>query len=245
MDKDILRLVDSIESSQENLQLSGEAKELIAMFIEDIMKHENVTVKDVTKAGSGKTCTNLKIGEYILKVGTTRRTKEFRNSARILQPVIRREIEVTPNEKLFIEVQNEVDVDWAKPQNKPFEVMYQVYRDLRDDGLLWTDIRFANIGRLKKDNRVNYMTSIHDENENKIDKEIEPAEKAIGLKGTPGKVLKAGEYVLLDTDFVFDVNNLPDGKNIKGMLLPLYYENFEMRYQREKRNKENNFYDKR
>lgn len=244
MDKDILKLVDGIEGSQEGLQLSDNSRELIAMFIEDIMKHENVTAKDITKAGSGKTCSNLKIGEYILKVGTTRRTKEFRNSSRILQPIIRREIAVNSDEKLFIEVQNEVDVDWAKPQNKPYEVMYQVYRDLRDDGLLWTDIRFANIGRLKKDNRVNYTTLVHDENENKIEKEIEPEEKATGLKGMPSKVLKAGEYVLLDTDFVFDVNDLPDGKKIKDMLLPLYYENFEMRYQREKRNKENDSLEK-
>ena len=68
MNEDILRIVENVESSQEELYLGDEAKELIALFIEDIMKHENVMAKDITPAGSGKTCANLKIGEYILKI---------------------------------------------------------------------------------------------------------------------------------------------------------------------------------
>ena len=36
------------------------------------------------------------------------------------------------------------------------------------------------------------------------------------------------------TDFVFDENDLPDGKQIKDILMKLYYENFELRYQKEK-----------
>ena len=52
--------------------------------------------------------------------------------------------------------------------------------------------------------------------------------------------MKAGDYVLLDTDFVFDENDLPDGRKIKDMLLPIYYNNYELRYQREKREREEN-----
>ena len=64
-------------------------------------------------------------------------------------------------------------------------------------------------------------------------------EVATGLKGEQGKILKAGDYVLLDTDFVFDENDLPDGKKIKDILIKLHYENFEMRYQREKKKNKN------
>lgn len=112
--------------------------------------------------------------------------------------------------------------------------MYGVYKDLRDDGLVWTDIKMSNIGRLKKDNRINYKEMVHDENGNLVAKEIIPSEAATGLKGKQGKILKAGDYVLLDTDFVFDENDLPDGKQIKDILMKLYYENFELRYQKEK-----------
>ena len=65
---------------------------------------------------------------------------------------------------------------------KPAEIVYQVYKALRDDGLLWTDARFSNIGRLKKDNRINYTTSVHDSNGVKIEKEIMP--KITAIKNT-------------------------------------------------------------
>ncbi len=169
-----------------------------------------------------------------MKVGKTRRTKTFKNSSRILQPIIRREIE-TNSDTFFVEVQNEVEANWFKENpKKVFEVMYGVYKDLRDDGLVWTDIKMSNIGRLKKDNRINYKEMVHDENGNLVAKEIIPSEAATGLKGKQGKILKAGDYVLLDTDFVFDENDLPDGKQIKDILMKLYYENFELRYQKEK-----------
>lgn len=235
MNDEILEFID-VEFRE--LQLGDESKEIVAAFIEDIMRHENVKLDDVTYAGSGKTCINVKIGEYILKVGRTRRTKEFRNSSRILQPVIRREIALEDGEKIFIEVQNEVDADWYKKVDRKeiYEIMYQVYKGIREEGLLWTDIRFKNIGRLLKDNRVNYTTKVHDNDGNAIEKELAPDEKATGLKGRPKKVLKAGEYVLLDTDFVFEENNLPDGrKTVKDTILEIYYESYEKRYQRERK----------
>ena len=219
--------------------LDDSAKQIVEMFVKDIMQHEKVDIDDVVEAGSGKTCSALKIGEYVLKVGKTRRTKTIKNSSRILQPIIRREIE-TESDTLFIEVQNEVEANWFRENpKKVFEIMYSVYKDLRDDGLVWTDIKMSNIGRLKKDNKINYKEMIHDENGNSVAKDIIPTEVATGLKGKQGKVLKAGDYVLLDTDFVFDENNLPDGKKIKDVLMNLYYENFELRYQKEKANEKN------
>ena len=232
MDNDEIK--ELVEDEFGYIGLDDSVKQLVEMFIKDIMKHEKVSIDDITEAGDGKTCAALKIGEYVLKVGKTRRTKTFKNSSRILQPIIRREIE-TNSDTFFVEVQNEVEANWFKENpKKVFEVMYGVYKDLRDDGLVWTDIKMSNIGRLKKDNRINYKEMVHDENGNLVAKEIIPSEAATGLKGKQGKILKAGDYVLLDTDFVFDENDLPDGKQIKDILMKLYYENFELRYQKEK-----------
>lgn len=235
MNEDILKLVDR---KFEDLELNSSAKELVALFIEDMMKHENVLLKDVVSAGSGKTGINLKIGEYILKVGRTRRTKTFRNNPRILQPIIRREIEVSTEEKIFVEVQNEVDTEWFKREKNVFETMYQVYKDIRDAGLFWSDVGFRNVGKLLKDNKINYETTVHDLEGNIIRKEIEPAEKATGIKGGTDKILKAGDYVILDTDFIFEENDLPDNRTTKEMLIDLFYNNFELRYMREKKARE-------
>lgn len=217
MKKEILELV---ESEFSDVDLNENLKELIALFIDDIMRHENVSLEDITKAGKGKTSVNLKIGEYVLKVGRSRRTKNFKNSSRILQPVIRREIEDETGEKMFIEVQNLVDTKWIHTEKyNVAEIMYKVYKDIRDAGMIWTDIRYTNIGRLLKDNKVNYDIKVHDGLGNEIYKEIEPMEAATGLNGKNEKVLKKGDYVLIDTDFVFDENNLPDGKRVKDVLL--------------------------
>ena len=232
MDNDEIK--ELVEDEFGYIGLDDSAKQLVEMFIKDIMKNEKVSIDDITEAGDGKTCAALKIGEYVLKVGKTRSTQTFKNSSRILQPIIRREIE-TNSDTFFVEVQNEVEANWFKENpKKVFEVMYGVYKDLRDDGLVWTDIKMSNIGRLKKDNRINYKEMVHDENGNLVAKEIIPSEAATGLKGKQGKILKAGDYVLLDTDFVYDENDLPDGKQIKDILMKLYYENFELRYQKEK-----------
>lgn len=237
MDEEVLEFVD-IEF--EDLKLSEELKEIVAAFISDIMQHEKVDLDDVTFVGSGKTCINFKIGEYVLKVGKTRRTKEFRNSSRILQPVIRREIETEDGDKMFIEVQNEVDAEWYKKVDKRelSSIMYEVYKGIREEGMVWTDIRYSNVGRLLKDNRVNYTNTVHDTQGRMVEKELNPDSEATGIKGAPRKILKAGEYVLLDTDFVFEENDLPNGKkHIKDVILEIYYESFEKRYQREKKEK--------
>lgn len=210
-------------------------QDIIAMFIEDIMKHENVSVDEITRAGKGATSRNLKIGNYVLKVGEGRFTEKMKNSPRILQPIIRRKIP-TSSGNLFIEVQNAVNADWYKGKiGNIYNVLYQVYKDLREDGLLWTDVKFSNVGKLLKDNRVYYDTKVHDENGNIIRKEIEPSENATNLKGRNKSVLKKGEFVLIDTDCVFDVDHLPEGRTIENMLTDTNYENLELRYQREKR----------
>ena len=72
-------ILDFVDINFEELQLGDELKQIVAAFIEDIMRHEKVDLDDVTFVGSGKTCINFKIGEYVLKVGNTRRTKDFRN----------------------------------------------------------------------------------------------------------------------------------------------------------------------
>ena len=118
MDNDEIK--ELVEDEFGYIGLDDSAKQLVEMFIKDIMKHEKVSIDDITEAGDGKTCAALKIGEYVLKVGKTRRTKTFKNSSRILQPIIRREIE-TNSDTFFVEVQNEVEANWFKENpNKVF-----------------------------------------------------------------------------------------------------------------------------
>ncbi len=232
-------LLEFVIDKYGDLMLEEGEIELIAMFIDDIMKHEDVKLEEIEDAGSGKTSRNIKIGEYVLKVGYNRIHKNFRNSSMVLQPIIRREIENSYGDTIFLEVQNAVDTEWHRfERDKIFEIMYQVYKGVREEGMVWTDIQYLNIGKLLKDNKINYDTKIHDENGNIISKELEPEEDATGIKGKPRKILKAGDYVILDTDCIFDENDLPNGQSIKESILDFYYDNFELRYQKEKAEQE-------
>lgn len=223
-----------IKNLLEDLNLTGISYEVVGMLIEDIMKHENVLYNEIKKAGKGASSCNLKIGGYILKIGRTRSTPKMINHHRILQPVIRREIPTeNGEEKLFIEVQNEVEADWQKKikAEEVMKVMYQIYKEIREAGLVWTDVRISNVGRLKKPNKVNFKTKTHEG-----EKEIEPDEEATGLKGKTKKILQAGEYVIIDTEHIYEENEF-EKEGLKNVLFEQYYENFEKRYQREKNNR--------
>lgn len=39
-------------------------------------------------------------------------------------------------------------------------ILFEIYCDLRDDGIVWTDITPANAGRLLKDNKVDILIQI-------------------------------------------------------------------------------------
>ena len=87
-------------------------------------------------------------------------------------------------------------------------------------GLIWTDIKSANIGRLLKDNKYYWNSELSD------------SSKARGLNEKVGEVeLKKGDLVLLDADWIFT-----EGSNIKvppfSQAEQLYYK-FKDRYDNE------------
>ena len=86
----------------------------------------------------------------------------------------------------FLEVYEQVDVGGTS------EDMYQLYKGLRDQGLIWTDIKHNNFGRLRKPNTVNF------EGANSI------SYRDFGFKEDRKiPVAQPGDVVLLDLDFVF------------------------------------------
>jgi len=134
---------------------------------------------------------------------------------RILQPIIRRSIATndritdwSSNKKAeFIEVQNLVDKNWYKDMTKEEinEVLFTIYSEMRSQGLVWTDIKANNVGRLLRPNKAN-LSLFLDENRQKI--EGIPPNEAIGFIGeVQGDVLQEGEYVILDTDYITKVED--------------------------------------
>lgn len=202
---------------------------------------EEVKVEDFSEVGHGSFSKVYKIGDFVLKVdiqnrsGIKRVNPVIKNHPRILQPLIRGIIDDGKDSR-YIEVQNLIDTNWYEnmTDDEIEEVLYTIYSELRDSGLVWNDIKKNNVGKLLKPNKSN-LTFIDIDGERK---EIRPVKNATGLVGEipDDKVLQAGELVISDTDFIF-----PEA-DIDKYRLSAITEEYEQRYQKEKekRKKESN-----
>ena len=104
---------------------------------------------------------------------------------------------------------------------------YLIYKELRDDGIIWLDAKKENLGRLEKDNISHFSKPLYVKNETVgyISETLK--------QDTP---LQKGELVIIDTDFLFreeDFNpNILDRRANTS-----FYRIFEQRYQEEKKQK--------
>ena len=100
-------------------------------------------------------------------------------------------------------------------------------------------LKKENIGRLIKPNRTNYYTetlegNIEDEKTLRIvTKELEVSDDAVGIVDRKlEKCLEPGELVILDSDFIFRVEDI-DFENEMKQLPPARYIRLEQRYRYE------------
>lgn len=191
-------------------------KGVIRLLVLDVMKNENVKFSDITYNGGGFSRV-LFIGDKVLKLGN-RVTKKISNNPYIISPLLRQELNIN-NEKCFVEVTERVDTS-IKPS---MDELYQLFKNLRDLGLKWTDIKAANVGRLKRENVIHWKGP------------LEPTEEVLGLDPKRGTtILGKGDLVILDADFIYDEND----QNINYVNAKPLYDEFEKRYQSEKRKKD-------
>lgn len=188
-------------------------KETIKLLILDVIKNENIKASDILYNEGGFSYV-LIIGDKVIKLGEKRATKEFPNNPYIVSPLLRKNFEIG-EEKCFVEITERVDTN-TKVSN---EELYQLYKKIRNLGLMWTDIKETNVGRLRKENIIHW------------NKQLEPSDETLGLQTKRGNViLKEGDLVILDADFLYDEDDLninySNNKEIRN--------EFEKRYQREK-----------
>ena len=176
----------------------------------------NYITIDIKKLNGGNYSNVIEIGDKILKIGSERMRFNIPNNEHILVPIIRKDLSIISDIPMVIEVSEKVDTK----VNLTDDELYQIYKDLRINGIIWTDVKNDNLGRLLKDNIVHYDNVLLDN-------------EAKGIEGTSTKTLKKGEYVIIDTDFIYDEDdeNIKWG-NMKSMM-------FETRYINELNNKEN------
>lgn len=191
-------------------------KEVVKLIILDVLKNENAKLSDITYNGGGFSRVLL-IGNKVIKIGN-RDTKSFPNNPYIISPLLRKKLEFN-GESCFVEVTERVDT--SKKASK--EELYQLFKNLRNLNLIWTDIKESNVGRLKKENIIHWRQNLN------------PTDEVLGLDVKRGEtVLKEGNLVILDADFIYDEND-PDINYTNNKYI---YDEFEKRYQRELKEQE-------
>ena len=186
-------------------------KEVVKLIILDVLKNENVKFSDITYTGGGFSRVLL-IGNKVIKIGD-RATKSFPNNPYIISPLLRKKLEFN-GESCFVEVTERVDTSKKASRAE----LYQLFKKLRNLNLVWTDIKEINVGRLKKENIIHWRQNLN------------PKDEILGLGVKRGEtILKEGDLVILDADFIYDEND----PNINYLNNKGIYDEFEKRYQSE------------
>ena len=188
------------------------------IIIEELLQNEKKDWIDIEEKNEGTYLTAYQIGDKILKIGIPGEQYNMPNHRRFLQPLLRKEI---MKKSISVVIQEKIE-----PCELNAEELYQIYKELRDDGIFVTDFKPNNFGITKKPNRV------HFDGIEEVAPEAAGFDKNIDLKD----VLPAGEAVLFDLDYCFSEKDLDDP--IKGVeKLPWPSDiavDFEKRYRKER-----------
>ena len=204
-----------------NYKLMDDFSLTTSMLIEEVLEGEKARYIDIEYVGRGVYSNVYKVKDKILKVGEPRGTYQIPNHRRILQPLIRTRL---------IDEENNIDigcieitdrVETLSRREKNLEKLYEMYKELRDDGIIWPDIQFENVGKLKKENIPNI---------NGQEMYVDPG--SVGFLNKLNDVrepLKKGDWVILDSDFLYEEN----ADEIAWQIYGDGYE-FEYRYKNER-----------
>lgn len=108
------------------------------------------------------------MGNYVFKFGKGKILGELFQYKRIIQPLLRKNIpenfeelleaeELSSDNILAIEIQPLTDKNWYEglTEIEIEEKLYLIFKELMDSGILWTDIKAENVGRMKMFNSEN------------------------------------------------------------------------------------------
>ena len=109
------------------------------------------------------------------------------------------------------------------------EDAYLIYKELRDDGIIWLDAKRENLGRLEKDNIAYFNEPLYVKNE---------TVGYISETLRQDKPLQKGELVIIDTDYLYRENDF-DVTLLDRRVNTDFYQICEQRYQEEKRSGKN------
>lgn len=111
-----------------------------------VLQDEQVQMIDITELGRGSYSKVLQIEEKVLKVGAPREIGQIPKHPRILQPLSETNFMDSENQS-FACIELSTKAEKLKEDYQE-DKLYELYQSLRDDGIIWTDVKFENIGKI-------------------------------------------------------------------------------------------------
>ena len=127
-----------------------------------------------------------------------------------MQPIVRQRVNHENNWFKQLIKNKDLDFDYVEVYERVEEVkpsernlLYEVFKEMLEDGVLWTDPRLENIGKLLKPN-LPFHETIAD-----YDKPFYIDDEAVEMYNSFDKkeILQKGEAVVLDLDGIYDIKD--------------------------------------
>ena len=209
------------KANVEDIDLEDYSK-TIAYIIEELLNSEDKEWIDIDRIGGGSFSKVFRIGEKVLKIGIPRMTYDVPNHKRILQPIARTNLTSKKSMKVFscVEVADYLERVNIPRNREGKELLYSIYKELRDNGINYTDIDFRNLG-IKRTKNVPTLNG----------EEFNVNPKSVGFDKENEEDLEAGEILILDTDFLYG-DDIASDEIVFGSELSV---EFDKRYDRERK----------
>lgn len=210
-----------------NEEITEESKKNLAItlgyVIKELLDETNSNYTDINYVDAGVFSEVYKIGNKVLKIGDKLNQYEIPNHRRLLQPIARANYTLkNGNVIACIQVTPAVDTYFSN-EEKTDEKLYEIYKELRNDGIIWIDAKWENLGKLLDDNVTKWRG-----------KRVEISPQSVGLdKKYVGEPLRKGNIVIIDLDMIYREEN----PNIPWVKMSDISKEFEERYLEEKTNK--------
>ncbi len=203
----------------ERLCVDEDDVDRLRFIIEGVAQKEGVDFFELREFSRGSYSTVYRLGNKVIKFGKRRVTGIIDNS-RILIP-----------DQILRIAGNTIEInDYVKnARTASIEDVYKVYKELREQGIVWMDPWFSNLGTL--DSSV-----IESQREKAKNKENMPFIKE--NRRFKHKELKSNDYVIIDLDHFVDENDTKGIKRISNIVDEFRLdarEEFEKRYLLEKK----------
>ena len=227
--------------------ISQEGLEYAKKIALELMQKQSLSVQDIERLNPGAFSDVFEIGDYVLKLGHERTTKELPEHPRVLNSLLRFEVKKEDDQLgAFVEVQPKVIpaslVTNREEDDNDIE-LYSVFKDLRTEGILWGDAAKRNLGYLHTPLMPiqGLFKDIKAELEDDINVTIYHSMDEMSQPIVSEDIYKP-YFLVIDTDFLYSTEALRDTPDIK---MPSFFAmEFEERYKREELEMKTSFRDK-